>query len=98
LHTLNGKTKRRNVFGMTKKIRIKLSRKRLRSDWGAYFIVSFIIILSIAIAFYISNSTQIAESIANYAYYALVIGVVLKIVGFARTRRKERSFAPNTAI
>jgi hypothetical protein len=83
---------------MTKKFRIKLSRQRLKSDWGAYFIVSFIIILAIAISFYISNSTQLAESIANYAYYALVIGVVLEILGFARDRHKERSFTSDTAV
>lgn len=82
---------------MAKKIRIKLSRQRLRSDWGAYFIIGFIGILLIAIAYYILGFVQLAESIANYAYYSLVIGVVLEILGFAIDKRKNRAFTANTA-
>ncbi len=74
---------------MTRKIRIKMSRQRLRSDWGAYFIIGFIVILMIAIAFYMSDNIPLAESIANYAYFALVIGVFLEIVGLARNRQKK---------
>lgn len=74
---------------MVTKFRITLSEQRLRTDWGAYFIIVFLIILMIAISFYISGSVQLAEAIANYAYYALVIGVILEIVGFARNRQKK---------
>jgi hypothetical protein len=80
---------------MVKKIRIKLSRQRLRSDWGAYFIIGFIVILLIAVSFYINGSDQLAESIANYAYYALVIGVVLEILGYVIERQKKRSSLTN---
>jgi hypothetical protein len=82
---------------MAKKIRITLSKQRLRTDWGAYFIIGFIVILLIAIYFYISNSTMLAESIADYAYYSLVIGVILEIVGFARSRQKKPPFKVDTA-
>jgi hypothetical protein len=83
---------------MVKKIRIKLSRQRLRSDWGAYFIIGFIVILLIAIFYYMLGSVRLAESMADYAYYALVIGVVLEILGFARHRQKERSFTAKKAV
>jgi hypothetical protein len=83
---------------MVKKIRIKISRQRLRSDWGAYFIIGFIVILLIAVSFYIIGSVQLAESIANYAYYALVIGVVLKILGFAIEKHKKGPFTANPAV
>ena len=64
----------------------------LRNDWGAPFIVAFLILLIVAAG---CNSARshglglIAVDLAVYAYYALVAGVLLQLVSYLRYREKD---------
>ena len=73
----------------TKKFRVRIRERYFKENWGAPFIIGFMMLLMVAIGSLITDSIQLAESIANYAYYALVVGVVLQIAGFLNNGRKK---------
>ncbi len=57
--------------------------KLVKNDWGFPFIVGFIVLLIVAAAFLSAGSVwsvSLAETLANFAYFALAAGVVLQIV------------------
>jgi hypothetical protein len=64
----------------------------MRNNWGAPFIVAFIILLIVTAG---CNSARshglglIAIDLAVYAYYALMVGVLLQIVSYLRYREKD---------
>lgn len=70
-----------------RKYRIRVSKGYFKQNWGFPFIVAFLLLLIIAIIYLVSYSTELAESVANYAYYALALGVVLQIVSFLKYRK-----------
>jgi len=58
-------------------------------NWGAPFIIVFMLLLIVA-AFSLSVSlSSIADAVAVYAFYALVVGVVLQLVCFLKYRGKS---------
>jgi hypothetical protein len=66
-----------------KRIRIRISEKYLKQNWGFPFLIAFIILLLAAIVSSDSYSTQASsEQIAIYASYALLIGVLLQVTSF----------------
>ncbi len=56
----------------------------VRENWGAPFIVGFMILLMIAVASLSIDLAALADEVAVYAYYALVVGVVLQFVCFLK--------------
>lgn len=70
----------------------------LRKNWGAPFIVEFMLLLLIA-AYYsslsssVNRASAVAEAAVVYAYYSLVIGVVLQLVCFWKYHRKGEFYA-----
>jgi hypothetical protein len=56
----------------------------IRENWGAPFIVGFMILLMIAVASLSIDLAALADEVAVYAYYALVVGVVLQFVCFLK--------------
>jgi len=67
-------------------------RGYLWENWGAPFIVAFMVLLMAAAALSL-NLSALAEELAVYAYYALIAGVVLQLVCFLECRRKNSSEA-----
>ena len=60
-----------------------------KENWGAAFIVTFMILLITAAVFLALENEVIANRIAVYAYYFLVIGVVLQIASYLKYGRKD---------
>jgi len=73
------------------KIRVKLRKERvqklleyLKTNLGAPFIVAFMILLATAAAYLAVGMESPANDIAVYAYYCLVIGVILQLISYIR--------------
>ena len=59
----------------------------VRENWGSPFIVGFIFLLLAAAVLLSVGLSVWAESIAVYAYYSLVAGVVLQLVCYLKYKR-----------
>jgi hypothetical protein len=57
---------------------------KLRENWGAPFIITFVIMLMVAVGYLCYGLESIANDIAVYAYYSLIIGVVLQFVCYLK--------------
>ena len=60
-----------------------------RENWGAPFIVGFMLLLIVAAASLSIGVADAANEVAIVAYYALVAGVVLQLVCFLKYRKKD---------
>jgi heme/copper-type cytochrome/quinol oxidase subunit 4 len=71
-------------------IRVPSRIKRyFRENWGAPFITGFMIILLVAAVSLGTGSEFLANELAIYAYYALVVGVVLQLVCFLKYNKRN---------
>ena len=61
----------------------------VKEDWGVPFIVGFMVLLIVAAASLSMGLTVLADAIAMYAYFALVVGVVLQLVCFLKFNKKN---------
>ena len=73
----------------TSKITFKL-KGYVKENWGSPFIVSFMLLLVCAGASLSIGLSIWADNIAVYAFYALVIGVVLQLICFLKYSKKNR--------
>jgi heme/copper-type cytochrome/quinol oxidase subunit 4 len=75
-------------------VRVFLVRVRgyVGENWGAPFVVGFMLLLTVAAVCLASGLKWWANEVAMYAYYSLVVGVVLQVVCFLKTSagKKER--------
>ncbi|MDG6996924.1 MAG: hypothetical protein JRN52_13470 [Nitrososphaerota archaeon] len=60
------------------------AREYLITNWGAPFVLAFIVLLITSAAFLTTGAQDLANSIAVYAFYALVLGVVLQIASYVK--------------
>lgn len=70
-------------------MRIRIKRKRLRylkQNWGAPFILAFMLLLVLSAVYLAFGAEGIANDIAVYAYYCLVAGVALQIASYLKYR------------
>ena len=74
-----------NVRGRT----LRLSLNYLRENWGAPFVVGFQVLLLSCAGLLIQGNSGLADEVAVYAYYLLVVGVVLQLVSYLRYGRGE---------
>ncbi|MCW3995886.1 MAG: hypothetical protein NWE98_07025 [Candidatus Bathyarchaeota archaeon] len=58
-------------------------------NWGFPFIAGFLVLLFAASLFLAAGISSIAESLANWSYFALLFGVILQIAHFGKNRRKR---------
>jgi hypothetical protein len=58
----------------------------VKENWGSPFIVGFMLLLISAAAFLSAGLSNLADSIAVYAYCALVAGVFLQLASFLKYR------------
>ena len=68
------------------KIPINISRivRYFRQNFGAPFVIFFQLLLLVCVVLLIRGFPNLANEVAIYAYYSLVIGVVLQLVSFLR--------------
>jgi len=74
------------------RLKIKIKKKHInyfKENWGAPFIISFMVLLVVCAGLLASGNDGLANEIAIYAYYSLVIGVVLQLVSFIREERRR---------
>lgn len=51
-----------------------------RKNFGAPFIIGFIVLLLVAAGLLVMGDSVLANDVSVYAYYSLVVGVVLQLV------------------
>jgi len=59
-------------------------KRYVRENWGVPFIIGFMALLMVASASLSTGLDFLANEVAIYAYYALVVGVVLQVVCFLK--------------
>lgn len=64
-------------------------KRYVKENWGAPFIVAFMLLLMVAAASLSMSLSSLADAVAVYAYYALVAGVVLQLACFLKYRGKS---------
>jgi hypothetical protein len=69
------------------KITVKV-KGYVKENWGSPFIVGFMLLLLSAAVSLSAGLSSLADAVAVYAYYALVVGVVLQLVCFLKYRKK----------
>lgn len=79
--------------GLTVRINLKVLINYLRENWGAPFILAFMAMLAACAGLLAFGNESLANEIAVYAYYSLVIGVVLQLAAFIREERDKKSEA-----
>lgn len=67
------------------------SRSYLKENWGAPFVLAFIALLIASAVLLSGGNSDSANGIAVYAFYALVIGVVLQIASYVKYGGKEET-------
>ncbi|MES4787417.1 MAG: hypothetical protein C4294_18225 [Nitrospiraceae bacterium] len=70
-------------------MRIRIPLWYFRENWGAPFIIGFILLLMVAAACLACGLDSLANDVAVYAYYLLVAGVVLQLISFLRGRGED---------
>jgi len=64
-------------------------KEYFRENWGAPFIIVFMVLLIVAAVFLGLGFEFLAERLAEFAYYFLVVGVVLQLVVVIKEERSE---------
>ena len=64
-------------------------KEYFRENWGAPFIIVFMVLLVVAAVFLGLGLEFLAERLAEFAYYFLVVGVVLQLVVVIKEERSE---------
>ncbi|MGI0091934.1 MAG: hypothetical protein ACREBS_09510, partial [Nitrososphaerales archaeon] len=74
------------------------TRRYLRENWGAPFVVAFIILLIASSILLTTGRAGSANSIGVYAFYALVLGVILQIASYIKygEREEQKKLPPYT--
>lgn len=55
-----------------------------RENWGAPFIIGFMVLLTVAATSLAIGLEPFANEVAVYAYYALITGVILQLICFLK--------------
>jgi len=63
----------------------------VKENWGSPFIVAFMVLLAGAAFLLYAGLPYQANTIASYAFCAIVVGFVLQFVGFLRQKKVEAS-------
>ena len=64
-------------------------KEYVKENLGAPFIVGFMLLLIVAAVSLSAGWSSLADTVAIYAFYALVVGVVLQLVCFLKYPRKD---------
>ena len=61
----------------------------VRENWGAPFIMGFVLLLAVAAASLSIGLAGFADEVAVYAYYALLVGIILQLVCFLKYDKRN---------
>jgi heme/copper-type cytochrome/quinol oxidase subunit 4 len=61
----------------------------VRENWGAPFIMGFMLLLVVAAASVSMGLAEFADEVAVYAYYALLVGIILQLVCFLKCDKRS---------
>ena len=61
----------------------------VKENWGSPFIIGFILLLIVAAGALSAGLSSLADNAAVYSYYALIVGVLLQLASFLRSRKNE---------
>jgi hypothetical protein len=77
---------------VTLKIKFDLleTRRYLRENWGAPFIVLSQMLLLSGGYLLIQGDSALANAIAMYAYFSLLIGITLQLISFLKDGRRKQ--------
>ena len=74
----------------TNSINIKVKTRRyVKKNWGSPLIVGFMLLLLSAAVSLSAGLSSLANTVAVYAYYALVAGVILQLASFLKFDKKN---------
>jgi hypothetical protein len=65
-----------------------LTHSYFSENWGFPFIAGFLLLL-FSSAILLAAGIDYAEQIANFAYFSLLVGVVLQLICFSKNRKKN---------
>jgi hypothetical protein len=65
----------------------------VKENWGSPFILGFMLLLIAAAVSLSTGLSSLADTVAVYAYYALVAGVFLQLASFLKYRGKSNEVA-----
>ena len=68
--------------------RIKL-KTYVKNNWGAPFVIGFILLLVVAAALLGTGLSVPAEVVGAFAYFSLAIGVILQFACYLRSEKKQ---------
>jgi hypothetical protein len=74
---------------MVRRIRIRIPVRYFKENWGAPFIMCFILLLLVCAGLSIQGNAPLANEVAVYSYCFLVAGVVLQLASFLKFRNAE---------
>lgn len=66
------------------------ARQYVEKNWGAPFVLAFIILLVVSATYLSMGSSGIANRVAVYAFYSLVFGVILQIASYVKYGENEK--------
>ena len=69
------------------------TKRYVTENWGIPFIVGFMILLFSSAVLLAGGLVSTAENTATFAYFALVIGVVLQLLSLSKIRRRKQGAA-----
>jgi len=69
-----------------------LNLSYFQENWGAPFIIGFMMLLMTAAGFLCYGLEKVANNLAVYSYYLLVIGVILQFICYLKYWREEDNF------
>ncbi len=73
-----------NAYSFTGKAKVYV-----KDNLGSPFIAGFMSLLVVVAVALSAGLSSLANSISVYAYYLLIVGVILQIVSFLRFRKKD---------
>lgn len=65
-------------------------KRYFRENFGATFVIGFQVLLLVAAGLLAMGDSVLANDVAVYAYYLLVVGVVLQLFSFLKHGRQEQ--------
>jgi len=84
-----GKKRFKVVFRISDKIFSIYVPEYFVENWGAPFVAGFMVLLSVAAGYLAFGDERFAEVLAEYAYYFLVVGVLLQTACYIYLERKK---------
>lgn len=81
---------------LAKKISVRV-KGYIRENWGAPFVVGFMLLLMIAATSLSVGLATLADELAVCAYFALVVGVIGQLVCYLKFNKRngEKNYGPS---